>query len=577
MFRFRILLPLALGALFVACADDGGSTPADLGAKDRPVGDTQRPDGAPTPDARRDGARDQASTDIFGTVDLGQPRDTGPKLDGPVVSKLPPPPAGAVILRISVQDTVGNHGPGELRLKGAFKYDATTNVITPDSNWSGPAVGLYDDGPNGYEGIGSQAGDRKLGAVVYVVPTASTTLEYGIESPAGWMWPEQNASVTFKPGDSIVDLTSTKVAPRNGVDLIVKVERSKLAGRSFDPGFETVTLRGNATHWAPLPCNDFGEAGDTTKDDGIFTCRLSMHIGATKRFPHLGLLRPGAKLRFLIDLGGNAYSETAGVSAQLQDASSTVGASLAKVSGNLELTVPANLKDRVAPAPPALGLPSGKRGDLDGGRYDLNTTSAGIAGSYYVPSWYDAHSELPLLVALHGATEKGSWMINVWEQLAQDQGFVLLAPTSFGATSWNWVYGKTPTEENAILAAVAWLKGRYVIDAGHVGVNGFSDGASMALRMGLNNPSVFAGIMANSAGSPGTTYKATPPIKIYLSHGQADAILPYSNALSIKSNLVSLGFDVTWISFPTGHAYQYHVFPTAEKIPMLRWLAAAAR
>lgn len=265
MLRSRSSLPLALLLVLSACSDDGATTPADLGAQDGPRVDTRRPDGAPPSDTRRDGARDQTVPDIYGTFDLEQPRDAGPKLDGPVVPKLPPPPAGAVILRIVVQDTVGNYGPGELRLKGAFKYDRATNVITPDSNWSGPAVGLHDDGPSGYEGVGSQAGDRKLGTVVYVVPTASTTLEYGIESPAGWMWPEQNAKVTFKPGDSIVDLTSTTVAPRNGVDLIVKVERSKLAGRTFDPGFETVTLRGNGTHWAPLLCNDDGEAGDVTK------------------------------------------------------------------------------------------------------------------------------------------------------------------------------------------------------------------------------------------------------------------------------------------------------------------------
>ncbi|MCK5796393.1 MAG: dienelactone hydrolase family protein [Deltaproteobacteria bacterium] len=583
-----LLLGVALlmgGTLLAACADDGGASVSDMGSQDGATVDGRRADGVVAHDApgdgARDGRRDHAVSEGGVPFDFGTPTEATIVLDGPHADlsgkpKLPPPPPGAVILRISVKDSYAHYGPGELRLKGAFSYDPKTHVITPDSGWAGPAVGLYDDGPLGLEGSGSVAGDRKLGTVVYIVPTGSMTLEYGLESPAGWMWPAQNAKITLKPGDGTVDLTSTSIPKRDGVDFIVRVTRSQLAARTFDPGSETLTVRGSGTHWAPLPCNDAGEAGDVMAGDGVFTCRLSAHIGDGKRFPHLGLLQSGATFRFVIDLGGKAYAETAGVTVQLQGASATVSASLSKVSGNLQIVVPGSLKARKAPAPPSLGLPAGLRGDLPGGQYDLAKTSAGIGGHYVIPSWYDVHTKLPVLVALHGAAERGIWMVKVWEQLVRDQGFILVAPSSFGATSWNWVYGKKPTEEQAILAAVAWMKAHYAVKSGQVGVEGFSDGASMALRMGLNNPGVFAALMANSAGSTGSTYKALPPIKVFLSHGEADAILPYSNAQSIRNKLLTLNFDVTWVHFPVGSGFEYHVFPTSQKIPMLRWFAKAA-
>ncbi len=68
-----------------------------------------------------------------------------------------------------------------------------------------------------------------------------------------------------------------------------------------------VVIRGTATHWSPLPCNDEGKLGDATKGDKKYTCRLVEHIGKGKLFPHLGLPRPGDKVRFYVDIGGNGY------------------------------------------------------------------------------------------------------------------------------------------------------------------------------------------------------------------------------------------------------------------------------
>lgn len=549
--RLAWIFPL----LLIACSDDGGGGTDGGPPRDGPRTDGPRTDGPQTDGPQTDGPR----------MDGPVTATDGPKPDAPK-SVLPPPPAGAVSLRISVDDSTDRaYASGELVLKGAFSFNATTNVITPDSGWAGPFVPLYDDGPGGLEGPGSVAGDNKHGALVYIVPGGQLTLEYGVLSPAGWMWPDgPNKTVTVKPGDTLVDLASFKIPARAGVDVTWVVDGAKLNNRTVSPGHEMVVVRANATHWSPLPCNDEGQAGDATKGDGRYTCRISAHIGKGKLFPHLGLPSPGDKVRFYVDIGGSGYHDTAGLSVTL--ASGTT--SISKSGSDLVLSIPSSSAAAPAPAPDSSPLPAGLRGDLPGGQLDLPAT--GIKGHYYVPGSYDAHRKTPLLVALHGAYEQGIWMVNVWKTLAEDRGFLLLAPSS-SATSWDLsavFAGQTPVEDKPIRDAVSWLQQRYNVDAARVGVEGFSDGASMTLYMGLTHGALFNVAMANSPGGMGKNYPLPDKPAIYITHGDADTVLPVANARWMKDTLTAAGYKVEYHEFPgVGH-----VFPTDHKIPMLRYL-----
>ena len=165
-------------------------------------------------------------------------------------------------------------------------------------------------------------------------------------------------------------------------------------------------------------------------------------------------------------------------------------------------------------------------------------------------------------------------MVNVWKQLAEDLGYVLLAPTSFDQ-SWDLTSvfaGKTAQEDQPILNAITHVQQRYHINPNQIGVDGFSDGASMALYMGLTHGKIFCAAMVNSAGGMDQYGQPDKPA-IFLTHGDADPVLPVANARWMNTTLKAAGYDVTYLEFPgVGH-----VFPTDQKIPMLSWFDAHAR
>jgi len=351
------------------------------------------------------------------------------------------------------------------------------------------------------------------------------------------------------------------------------VDATKLSNKTVNPGYEAVVIRATTTHWSPLPCNDSGVLGDATKGDSKYTCRLVEHVGKGKLFPHLGLPRPGDQVRFYVDIGGNSYHNPAGIAVTLTSGSGSAAVGVVTSGSDLAFTVPTAATPIPAPAPDNSPLPPGLRGDLPGGLFSL--PASGINGHHYVPGSYDAHRPTPVLVALHGAYEDGQWMINVWKTLAEARGLLLLAPSSNGQ-SWDLsavFNGQTPVEDVPLRNSIAWLQGRYNIDAGQIGVEGFSDGASMALYMGLTHGKIFNVAMANSPGGMGSNYALPDKPAIYITHGDADPVLPVTNARWIKNTLIAAGYTVVYFEFPGGG----HDFPTEHKIPMLDFLAQHAK
>jgi predicted esterase len=72
--------------------------------------------------------------------------------------------------------------------------------------------------------------------------------------------------------------------------------------------------------------------------------------------------------------------------------------------------------------------------------------------------------------------------------------------------------------------ALAQTFSRYAIDPSHLAIEGFSDGASYALSLGLTNGDLFSHIIAFSPGFMAPTqYRGDP--RIYISHGVNDPIL----------------------------------------------------
>lgn len=178
--------------------------------------------------------------------------------------------------------------------------------------------------------------------------------------------------------------------------------------------------------------------------------------------------------------------------------------------------------------------------------------STGRDGILYIPPSYDKTKPTPVVLGFHGAGNTGSGWLNATRGMADEHGFVILAPDSRGAT-WDAIRGGFGPDINYINTAIAATFDRVNVDPARMYIAGFSDGATYALTTGLANGDYFPKVIAFS---PGFVVDATPHGKphIFIAHGTADTILPIDNcSRRIVPALRGGGYDVTYHEFNGGH------------------------
>ena len=176
----------------------------------------------------------------------------------------------------------------------------------------------------------------------------------------------------------------------------------------------------------------------------------------------------------------------------------------------------------------------------------------GRDGFVFVPSGYRPDQPLPLVVMLHGAGGDGMGGLAPLHGRAHDEGLILLAPDSRGRT-WDVLLGGYGPDVDFIDRALAHTFGRYAVDAENITVEGFSDGASYALGLGVANGDLFQRIVAFSPGfAPPSAEKGRP--HVFVSHGTSDQVLPIDRcSRRIVPALERQGYDVRFVEFDGGH------------------------
>jgi phospholipase/carboxylesterase len=94
---------------------------------------------------------------------------------------------------------------------------------------------------------------------------------------------------------------------------------------------------------------------------------------------------------------------------------------------------------------------------------------------------------------------------------------------------------------------------RYTVDSAHVAVEGFSDGASYALSLGLLNGDLFTHVIAFSPGFVLAERREGRP-RCFVSHGVHDTVLPIDPcSRRIVRGLRADEYDVRYTEFDGGH------------------------
>ena len=269
-----------------------------------------------------------------------------------------------------------------------------------------------------------------------------------------------------------------------------------------------------------------------------------------------------SRRNFLKLAGGAAATDFASLLAACGVERTTAGAAGGTPEGQQETRSVANrgrLVARPTPPPRDTTAPTGLR--------PLGLGS-GRDGLIYVPAGYRPTEEAPLALMLHGAGGDARSGISPFLDLADEAGLVLLAPESRGRT-WDVLVGGYGPDVEFIDRALEQTFDRLAVDAKRLAVEGFSDGASYALSIGLTNGDLFTHLIAFSPGfaSP-AAYRGEP--RIFVSHGTRDGVLPIRDtSRRIVPQLEREGYEVRYREFDGPHA-----LPRSVAREALEWFTA---
>src|SRR5580700_4385633 len=92
----------------------------------------------------------------------------------------------------------------------------------------------------------------------------------------------------------------------------------------------------------------------------------------------------------------------------------------------------------------------------------------------YIPEAAAKFERAPLVVSLHGATRKADRGIELFRPMADELGFLLLAPASED-TTWDAIIGEWGPDPAFINRCLAQTFRMRSVDAGRIAMAGFSD------------------------------------------------------------------------------------------------------
>jgi phospholipase/carboxylesterase len=184
-------------------------------------------------------------------------------------------------------------------------------------------------------------------------------------------------------------------------------------------------------------------------------------------------------------------------------------------------------------------------------------------GVLYVPTTYEPGLAAPLSVKLHGAGGHGRAALEPFLTGADAAGLILLGIDARGPT-WDLIRGGFGADATFLDAALDRVFSRLTVDPQRVSIEGFSDGASYALSLGLANGDLFGKIVAFSPGflAPGRL-QGRP--EIFVSHGVHDQVLPIDRcSRRIVPELRVGGYAVDYREFDGGHTVPQDIAAEAE-------------
>jgi poly(3-hydroxybutyrate) depolymerase len=205
-------------------------------------------------------------------------------------------------------------------------------------------------------------------------------------------------------------------------------------------------------------------------------------------------------------------------------------------------------------------LPVAAAGAATGEKIEKGSvTSEGKKRTYYlfVPEGVSKEKPAPLLVLLHGSGSNGKLLVEHWQKLAAQEGFILAGPDARDPVQWGM-----PQDGPLFLRdLVEELKKTQPVDPARVYLFGHSAGAVFALYMTALESEYFTAVAVSAGAMRENTYsmldEAERKVPVALFVGTKDPFFPLSVVRGTRDAYKQRGFPVELTEIPNHDHYYY--------------------
>jgi phospholipase/carboxylesterase len=234
--------------------------------------------------------------------------------------------------------------------------------------------------------------------------------------------------------------------------------------------------------------------------------------------------------------------------------------------------------NRIKISPLAMAVPSLDKRDsatahsLD--HYDKLTSRSSNESSIFVPMHYEKNYSYPLVVWLHSDGEKSAEINRVMPQ-ASMRNFVGIAPQSSVGNFEAGYYWEQESESinsahDSIIAAIDYASMKFNIASHRIFIGGAGAGGTMAFRVALERPEIFAGVISINGPIPERQkplgqWAECREIPVFWVHGRHSDEFDQDQLCQQLRLLHIAGFSVTLRQYPIAECLNQHTLSDMNK------------
>ncbi len=183
--------------------------------------------------------------------------------------------------------------------------------------------------------------------------------------------------------------------------------------------------------------------------------------------------------------------------------------------------------------------------------------------SVFVPLSYEQNYSYPLIIWLHDQSSDHRQIQRIMPLISM-QNYVAISPTlgvpaksNGGLTPILSGVGSTDSAEKSIRESIEKTASKYNIHRDRIFIAGSGTGGTMALRIGLQNPETFAGVLSLGGvfptnHAPLSNLPDARHLPLFFAHGRDSVVYPVDDLCSHLRLLHCGGFSVTLRQYPCG-------------------------